>query len=140
MDPPSFDQRVYAAVNRIPHGRGVMAAWHDGATEYDDPIQFMFVVKSSPQLDYDYTPVGKLVDDASLTTLDEIFRRKTWRLDPKINEDAGDLRKVLDFFQAPVVIKKVLVYDAAGKLVEPEAGAAHPSRDPASTAERKPGS
>ncbi|MDJ0975623.1 MAG: peptidylprolyl isomerase [Planctomycetota bacterium] len=124
------------ARNKIPHDRGIMAAWHDGATEYDDAVQFMFIVRDSQQLDYDYTPVGKLVDDASLTTLDEIFRRKTWRIDPKINEDAGELRQVLDFFQVPVVIKKVLVYDAAGKLVEPEAGKASASRDPATTAEQ----
>lgn len=123
------------ARNRIPHTRGILAAWHDGATEYDHPHQFMFVVKDSPQLDYDFTPVGKLVDDASLATLDAIFARTTWRLDPKVNEDAGELRKVLDFFQVPVVITKVLVYDADGKLVEPEAGKAHPARDPATTKE-----
>lgn len=116
------------ARNLIPHTRGVMVAWHDAATEYDDPVQFMWVVQDSPQFDYGYTPVGKATDDASLATLDRIFERKTWRTDPKVSQDAGEARKILDYFQAPIVIVKVLVYGADGALIEPAAGAAHAAR------------
>lgn len=103
--------------NMIPHKRGLMVAWHDGATNYDHERQFMFLAKDSPEYDYKYTPVGKLLDDASLATLDEIYNRKTWRLDPTVQADAAGGRSVLDFLQAPVVIEKVLVFGADGSLL-----------------------
>ena len=110
--------------NRLPFERGVVAAWHDSTDEYDDDEQFMIVTARSPVFDYKYTPIGKLVDESgidSLTTADRIFGGVTWRDDNAVAEDTEN-RTVLDFFQAPVRIVKVLVYDN-GTLRTPTAPA-----------------
>ncbi len=110
--------------NRIPHDRGIVSAWHGDATEYDHPSQFIVCRRPSPSLDYDFTPVGKLIDDASLETLDRIWSSKIWRSDPEVSSDTGELRGVLDFLQVPVEIVKVLVY-RDGALVTTNAPSEH---------------
>ena len=104
--------------NRIPHERGIVAAWHDGGTTYDDKDQFIFVLARSPMLDYDYTPVGKITDPQSLDTLDRIWDQPTWNEDPLVRDDTGETRGILDYLQAPVRIEKILVFDESGALVK----------------------
>lgn len=106
--------------NRIPVDRGIVVAWHDGADTYDTANDLFFITSRSPYLDYKYTPVGKLVDEngiQSLLTADRIFGGSVWREDETVRDDT-ELRGLLDWFQAPVQIVKVLVY-RDGKLVEP---------------------
>lgn len=113
------------ARNRIPFDRGIVAAWHDGAEQYDTPDLLFVVTSRSPFLDYKYTPVGKLVDEGgvnSLMTADRIFGGDVWRDDAKVREDGGE-RPPLDWLQVPVRIIKVLVYKD-GKLQEPSGDAA----------------
>lgn len=109
-----------ASRHRIPFTRGIVSAWHPAATEYDDPVQLMFTVSRSPQNDHSFTPIGKVVDEASLATLDRIYEQAIWKEDIVVREEDGDTRNILDWFQAPPVIKKVLVYDESGQLVKPE--------------------
>lgn len=113
--------------NTVLHDRGVISAWHDRATEYDDADQFLFVVRRSPLMDYDYTPVGKLEGEASLATLDRIYGSPTWRDDAETLNGA-EWRGILDYLQAPVRIVKALVFDAAGKRLDPADGEAAPGR------------
>lgn len=112
------------ARNRIPHQRGIMSAWHDPADEYDHAEQFILCAANSPLLDYKYTPVGKLLDAdefKSSETLANIFGGDTWSADKDVRDNT-DLRAVLDLFQAPVQIIKVLVFES-GALQEPTEGA-----------------
>ncbi len=107
--------------NRIPFQRGLVAAWHDGAEAYDSDSALFVITGRSPNLDYKYTPVGKLVDEGgvqSLLTADRIFGGPVWREDDEARDD-NTLSGVLDWFQAPVRIVKVLVYKN-GTLQEPE--------------------
>ncbi len=120
--------------NRIPHDRGIVAAWHDGGTTYDDRDQFLFVLQRSPMLDFDYTPIGKISDPQSLDTLDRMWDQPTWNEDPLVRDDTGETRGILDYLQAPVVIEKVLVFDASGTLVK--AGEALPNRAAATSTEQ----
>ena len=50
----------------IPADRGVVLAWHDPASIYDGAQSFVVAQQRSPLLDYDYSPIGKLLDEASL--------------------------------------------------------------------------
>ncbi len=106
----------------VPADRGVVLAWHDPATIYDGPQAFVVVQQRSPLLDYDYSPIGKLVDEASLATLDRIFAGDTWRDDVTSAMPPDGERDVADFLQVPVKIVKVLVYEG-GTLVPAEAPA-----------------
>ncbi len=113
------------ARNRIPHQRGIMSVWHDPSDEYDHSEQFILCAADSPLLDYKYTPVGKVLDEEefkSSETLTRIFAGETWSADKDVRDNT-ELRGVLDLFQAPVQIIKVLVFDG-GALQEPEEGAA----------------
>ena len=113
------------ARNRIPFERGIVAAWHDGADQYDSDSQLFVITGRSPNLDYNYTPVGKLVDEGgiqSLLTADRIYGGPVWREDDTARDDTT-LASVLDWFQAPARIVKVLVYKN-GTLQEPAKPAA----------------
>lgn len=104
----------------VPAERGVLLTWHDPATEYDGPQQFVIAQDRSPRLDYLFTPLGRLADEASQETADRIFAGEAWR------EDTTGTRpvEVGDFLQVPVRIVKVLVYEK-GQLVEPDNGGPH---------------
>jgi hypothetical protein len=111
--------------NRIPHDAGVVSAWHPPGVEYDNDERFLVVVRRSPMLDYEYTPVGKLVVEhgvESFKTLDRIFGGAEWRDDRDVRGDA-EMKEILGYFQAPVRIVKALVY-RNGKLARPVSGAA----------------
>lgn len=120
--------------NRIVHERGVVSAWHAPTTEtdgsaYDDPEDLIFVTRRSPELDYEFTPLGRVTDAASLAVLDAIFDSKTWNEDTDTRDDAeARFVDILDVFQVPVVVVKALVYGADGALVKPAADAAVPTR------------
>ncbi len=117
------------ARNRIPHDRGIVSAWHQPSTEYDNAEQFLVLARPSPLLDYKYTPIGKLLDEGgvhSLATLDDIFASDTWNTDKKTRDDT-ELRGILDWLRVPVTITKVLVY-RNGKLLEPAEGEALPTK------------
>ena len=73
-------------------------------------------------LDYDYSPIGKLLDEASLATLDRLFAGDAWRDDVLSAAPSDEERDVADLLQAPVKIVKVLVYEN-GKLVAPDQAA-----------------
>lgn len=122
--------------NGILHERGVVSLWHDRATEYDEGEQLLFVVRRSPLLDYDFTPIGKLEGPESLATLDRIFARPTWRDDPE-TVSAAEWRGILDYLQVPVHVVKALVFDAQGVLVEPAEGEAVPGRAAPTAEEQK---
>jgi len=112
------------ARNRIPQERGIVSAWHEPGTEYDNADQFIVLTRTSPLLDYRYTPIGKILDEQgvdSLATLDRIFGDDTWSADKKARDDT-ELRGILDWLRVPVTIVKVLVYKD-GKLMEPAEGA-----------------
>lgn len=96
--------------NRVLHVRGVLTAWHPEGDEYDHPVEVMLVQKTSPAFDYVHTPIGKLVSQASLETLDRIYGRKVWSDDALVARDTGDLRALEDLYQAPVRIVKALAY------------------------------
>lgn len=108
--------------NTVPFTRGILAAWHEGGVPYDKVDEFLFVVARSPSLDYRYTPIGEVVDEAGLAVLDAIFDQPTWNDDPEIRADTST-RGVLDFVQAPATIVKVLVYGKDGSVLEPEGAA-----------------
>ncbi|MGE0192399.1 MAG: peptidylprolyl isomerase [Planctomycetota bacterium] len=129
--------RVYdESRNRILHERGVVSAWHDGATEYDDPEDLVFLTRRSPDMDYEYTPVGRVIDDASLAVLDAIFGSATWSEDAETrNAEGAKYANLLEVFQVPVVVVKALAYDASGKLLTPAVGKALPSLVAPTTAE-----
>lgn len=106
--------------NRIPLDRGIVAVWHDGTDDYDTKDGLFFITSRSPFLDYKYTSIGKLVDESgvkSLLTADRIFGGGVWREDDLVREDS-ELRGLMDWFQVPVTIVKVLVYQD-GTLQEP---------------------
>jgi cyclophilin family peptidyl-prolyl cis-trans isomerase len=108
--------------NLMPLDRGLVAAWHPPEEEnYENGEQLLFVVQRSPYLDYKFTPIGKLLDEkgfTSLATLDRIFGGLVWRDDKEVAKDSKKL-DVLDRFQEPVRIVKMLVYED-GKLQEPK--------------------
>ncbi|MDA1195561.1 MAG: peptidylprolyl isomerase [Planctomycetota bacterium] len=125
------------ARNRIPLDRGIVAVWHDGGDEYDTDDLLLVVTSRSPYLDYKYTPIGRLVDESGITSLltaDRIFGGDVWRAEDSVRDDS-ESRGVLDWFQVPVQIVKVLVY-RDGALVEPS-GAAAESRVAPEDSERK---
>lgn len=112
------------ARNRIPFERGIVAAWHDGADEYDSENELLVVTSRSPYLDYKYTPIGKLVEEdgfQSLLTADRIFNGEVWRSNATVRDDS-ESRGLLDWYQVPVQIIKVLVYKD-GALQQPGEGA-----------------
>ncbi len=96
--------------NRVLHVRGVVTTWHALGEEYDHPLQVLFVARPSPGLNYRHTPIGRLLDEASLATLDAIQAGKLWRDDPVVSRDSGDLRALHDLYQAPARIVKALAY------------------------------
>ena len=107
------------ARNRIIHVAGTLVAWHERGEEYDDESQFLIVARRSPILDYQYTPVGKVVDDASRETLDRIYSGSTWNDDPEtVDGSTTRYQDVLDVLQVPAVIVKALAYKD-GALVKP---------------------
>ena len=111
------------ARNTIPHTFGILSAWHDASDEYDNDEQFVLCAAASPLLDYKYTPVGKLLDTdgfKSTETLRRIFAGAVWR-DDKAVRDSADEKDILDVFQAPPKIIKVLVF-TGGALQEPTEG------------------
>lgn len=105
--------------NRVLHVRGTVTTWHPDGDVYDHPTMLLFVVQASPGLDYENTPIGKLLDTASLDTLDRIFGGSVWRDDPQVARDAGDLRSLVTIYQAPARIVKALAYKD-GALLAPE--------------------
>ncbi len=108
--------------NRIPHDRGILAAWHDGSDQYDNAERFIISVRRSPRLDYEYSPTGKVLDEQgfeSTRVLDRIFGGAVWREDEAVRSDT-DLSGLLSYFQEPVEIIKVLVYKN-GTLQSPTA-------------------
>ncbi len=115
--------------HRILHDRGVVAAWHDPTTEYDDPEDLIFVARRSPDLDYEYTPVARLLDKESEAVLDTIFGSKLWREDGETTGAPGaPYADILDQFQVPVVVVKALAYGPDGALLSPTDGQAHAAR------------
>lgn len=102
--------------NRILHVRGVLTTWHGDET-YDDPQQLLLVVRDSPGLNYRHTPIGRLLDAASLATLDRLYAAKPWRDDPVVAADTGSLAALKDLFQAPAKIVKALAYGQDGALL-----------------------
>ncbi|MFM8385995.1 MAG: peptidylprolyl isomerase [Planctomycetia bacterium] len=114
--------------NKVLHLRGVVSAWHPAGDEYDHPQQLVFVLASSPGMNYAWTPLGRLLDAASLDTLDRIQSGKTWKDDPAVSRDDGDLRAAQDLLQVPVRIVKALAYKD-GVLLGP-AGAARSTKAP----------
>ena len=118
----------------IPHTRGVVAAWHEPTDEYDGSQQLLVVTARSPLLDYVYTPIGKLLDEASLATADRIYAAEAWRDDLDVDLGSDDGRKVADFLQVPVTIVKALVYEN-GTLREP-ASEPRPNRAEVDESER----
>ena len=135
-DVPPFDREAAAAFaeegygdlmpadsrHLLPVDRGVVLAWHDPASLYDGPQPFIVAQQRSPLLDYDYSPIGKLLDEASLVTLDLLFAGDAWRDDLLSAAPSDEERDVADLLQAPVKIVKVLVYEG-GKLVAPDQAA-----------------
>lgn len=95
--------------NRVLHLRGVVTSWHEEDV-YDDPQQVLFVVRDSPALNYKHTPIGRLLDAASLATLDRLHGAKAWRDDPVVAADTGELAALKELYKAPATIVKVLVY------------------------------
>ncbi len=90
--------------------RGTVMAWHGPLSPYDEPSQLVFVAKRSPALDHNFTPIGKLLDDASLATLDRIFKSDTWADDEDAKTD-DNYTQLSTTLQVPVRIVKVLAYD-----------------------------
>jgi hypothetical protein len=130
----AYDRAAAAAIEKSPvpaahlpaatrnttlHVRGTVSFWHPEATEYDDPSQLLFVVRDSPLLNYEFTPIGRIEDPASLAGLDRIFAEPVWRDDKETN-DSSEWNEIRDYLQTPVRIVKVLVFDAEGRLVEPK--------------------
>jgi cyclophilin family peptidyl-prolyl cis-trans isomerase len=112
--------------NRVLHTRGTVTSWHPEGDVYDHPTMLIFVTHASPGLDYANTPVGKLLDTASLETLDRVFGAVVWREDPVVEKDSGDLRSIVSLYQAPARIVKALAYKD-GTLLAPE-GTPAPTR------------
>lgn len=104
--------------NMVLHVRGTVSAWHAPGDEYDHPQQLAFVLAPSPDMNYAFTPLGRLLDEASLATLDRIQAAKAWKDDPAVSRDQGELRSVSDLLQVPVRIVKALAY-RDGTLLEP---------------------
>ena len=110
--------------NLIPQDRGIVSAWHEESESYDHDARFLLLARRSPRMDYEYTPIGKLLEEdgfQSLLTLDRIFGANVWQKEATVREDTG-LRPILDFLQVPVRILKVLVYEN-GVLKQPGEGA-----------------
>ena len=104
--------------SRVLHVRGVVAAWHGTQDAYDHPHELLFLAREGNTLNYLFTPLGRLLDDASLATLDRIHAGKTWREDPLVARDTGELAPLKDFFKAPATIVKALVFKG-GTLLAP---------------------
>ena len=105
--------------NRILHTRGTVVAWHERGEEYDNESEFLIVVRRSPILDYEYTPIGRVTDESSLATLDRIFESATWNDDPEtVDGSTSKYQDVLHTFQVPATIVKALAYKD-GTLVQP---------------------
>jgi cyclophilin family peptidyl-prolyl cis-trans isomerase len=96
--------------NRVLHVRGTVTAWHDTADPYDHPQEVVFVTRPARGLNYMHTPIGRLIDEPSLATLDRIYAGKTWREDPLVAHDTGEFNRLVDTFQVPVRIVKALAY------------------------------
>ena len=121
-----------ATRHSVLHERGTVCAWHESSTTfdspYDDTFELVFVTRASPDMNYKYTPIGKIVDDASLEVLDAIAAVPLWSDDTDTRDDAeGRYPDILNVFQVPTVIVKALAFDAAGKRIDP-AGEAKASR------------
>jgi hypothetical protein len=95
--------------NRIPHRRGILSAWHGTASEYDETGEFLLVARTSPDMDYHFTPIARALDGASLATIDRIWASPAWRDDRTAAPD--ETGAIQDFLQVPVRIVKVLVYE-----------------------------
>jgi cyclophilin family peptidyl-prolyl cis-trans isomerase len=122
--------------NQIPQERGIVSAWHPEEDTYDNETRFVVVKRRSPRMDYDYTPVGKLLAESgidSLLTLDRLFGGEVWQKDGDVREDS-DLRPILDYLQVPVKIVKVLVYEN-GALKAPQ-GEALATKAPVESTEK----
>lgn len=111
---------------QITMDRGIVVAWHDITSPYDGAASFAVLTERSPRLDHEYTPIGRLLDDASLQTADRLFDGKTWG-DITEGQPPADLATIRDFLRAPVRIVKALAYengqllDAAGSALTTKA-------------------
>lgn len=142
--PKPFDRQAHLAYEEEPesrgivpldtrnttvHVRGIVSAWHDTASEYDHEEDFVIVLGASPNMNYEWSPIGKAIDEASLATLDRIAQSRAWSDDADTRDDAeGRFAGILNVFQVPVVVQKALVFNEAGTLVEPAADATSPHR------------
>jgi cyclophilin family peptidyl-prolyl cis-trans isomerase len=97
--------------NSVPHVRGVLSAWHGTSSEYDETGEFLLVAKTSRDMDYNFTPIARALDGASLATIDRIWASATWGEGSSTGERASDANAIEHFLQVPVKIVKVLVYE-----------------------------
>jgi cyclophilin family peptidyl-prolyl cis-trans isomerase len=118
--------------NRVLHVRGVVTLWHEAQDLYDHPQELVFLTRDGSSLNYRFTPVGRLLDDASLATLDRIYGAKTWKDDPIVASDTGELALLREMFKAPTKIVKALAYKD-GALLSATAGALPTRVDPEET-------
>ena len=95
---------------RVLHAKGVVSAWHEVGESTDDASQFLICAKDSTELDFEFTPFGK-IEDASIPVLERIHARKT--VGEEHPEVRVDLKKVktAEHLVRPVTVVKVLVYD-----------------------------
>ena len=108
--------------NTVPFTRGILAAWHEGGVPYDKVDELLFIVARSPALDYRYTPIGEVVDEAGLAVLDSIFDQPDLERrprDPRRHQHARRAR----LRAGPAKIVKVLVYGKDGSVLDPEGAA-----------------
>jgi cyclophilin family peptidyl-prolyl cis-trans isomerase len=108
---PSEQRLPSDSRHRIPHVPGVLSAWHGTSSEYDETGEFLLVAKASPDLDYNFTPIARALDDASLATVDRIWASPAWGEESATGERADGANAIEDFLQVPVRIVKVLVYE-----------------------------
>ena len=98
-----------AARHHVLADRGVVMAWHEPISPYDEPSQLVFVVQRSPVLDHNFSPIGKMTDEGSLATMDRIFAGDTWADEEDVKAD-DDYTKLSTALQVPARIVKVLTY------------------------------
>jgi hypothetical protein len=97
--------------DRVVHRRGVVSAWRDAGSSEDDPEQLLLVVKDSPDLDHERTPIAKAVDEGSLATLERIFAQTTYADETPDIASIEERRALADQLKEPVKVVKALVYE-----------------------------